>query len=125
MNTLIPDAATLNACVEHLWAQDVRFIVQVPVPPNHGSGEHWMDRPSLLALLREPLATSARLHGVTVPQYQAWLESEGHVQCNAQTRQRRRCRNHAVGCCGIPWSAQEWVAHQGEYCAVHAEGPRH
>lgn len=92
--------------------------------PNHGSGEVWMDRHKLLAFLRDPLAAAAQLHGVTVPQYQAWLESEGHVQCAARTRRRRRCRNHVAGCCGIPWSALEWLAHQGAYCTVHAEGSR-
>lgn len=62
-------------------------------------------------------AVLAEINGVSKRDYLAWIGAGFCVRCAGVTKSKRRCRQTAVG--GNAVSALEWVAKQGDYCAVH------
>lgn len=62
-------------------------------------------------------AVIARHYGVTRAQYLAWCEEQFSVQCVANTKVGKRCRNVVLG--GTSVMPGEWVRLHGGYCASH------
>lgn len=64
---------------------------------------------------------SARFFGVSKEQYLEWLRLDGAVQCSAKTKSGERCRHFVSG--GGQMDIKDWLAKNGEYCAVHGGEP--
>lgn len=75
------------------------------------------DVPSYIA---DKESFAARYFGLTLEEYQIWIEWDGAVRCGGYTAKKKRCRN--VVATPMQLSPKAWLNLQGEYC-VHHGGP--
>jgi hypothetical protein len=88
-NTSLPvDESTLLRVLIWLHAAGIEFVVD-QTPYNE-----WSLHPSkVMEYLANPEAFLAEAMGVSMEDYRAWQAAEGAIQCYAQTKSGRRCRN--------------------------------
>jgi hypothetical protein len=113
---------------EHLWGvidSDGRIYFRYSLlgQGGLGFGEASVRASEIVDFLIDPVRFYAAAHDVTRDQYLAWMEAGetwrgAAVQCAARLKAGRRCRGSAASA----FTAKEWVALQGSYCAVHREG---
>jgi hypothetical protein len=61
----------------------------------------------------------ARNHGVSVADYQGWLDEDRRIRCSAITRKGTRCQSHAEHM-KEEVDPEVWAEHKGEYCGRHS-----
>src|SRR4051794_11827475 len=108
------DLRTLSILSE----RGVEFCISVP--NQYGQEIYVATAEDLMTFLEDPTAVYAKALGVTKEQYRDWMDDSCIAYCSAKTRAGRQCRNAVAG--GFQVSAARWVALQGEYCMLHAEG---
>jgi len=55
-------------------------------------------------------------HGLTLEQFELWMENDGTPRCGEKTKSGKRCKNP---CEASQSPAQEWLKLDGGICAYH------
>lgn len=72
--------------------------------------------------VQSPEKYAAKMYELTVSEYREWVEHTGGIQCSAQTKLGKRCRNY-MNVTPMHLDAKMWKTLQGGCCGVHG-GPR-
>ncbi|WP_375590792.1 hypothetical protein ABWH89_09430 [Hoeflea alexandrii] len=101
--------------IDALDRAGVSFSASLPVP----GGGHTISLKAdeLETFVKDTDAYSAAFFGVSKELYLQWVDSEGTVQCSANTVAGDRCKNMVSG--SIHQDIEDWMKMLGGYCAVH------
>ena len=107
--------------IEAMKDAGVSFVGTIATP---GGGRTIGIAPDEVAeFVADKIGFSAKQFGVTKELYREWVESDGTVQCSANTTSGHRCKNFMSGF--IQQEMADWLKMRGGYCAVHGgEGTR-
>jgi hypothetical protein len=112
------DHKTLMQVLNCLDAAGIEFIL------DQAPNDYYTLYPSeVMEYLVNPEAFLAEAAGVSVEDYQAWQAAEGAIQCHAQTKNGRRCRNLVVDTDEY-LSPRQWAALQARKPTCWAHGGR-
>ena len=112
------DDKTLMQVLGWLGAAGIEFALdQTPY------GYFTLDPSEVVEYLANPEAFLAETADVSVEDYQAWQAAEGAIQCHAQTKNGRRCRNLVVDTDEY-LSPRQWAALQARKPTCWAHGGR-
>ena len=112
------DDKTLMAVLNWLDAAGIEFVLNQS--PN---GYYTLDPSEVAEYLANPEAFLAEEAGVSVEDYRGWQAAEGAIQCHAQTKSGRRCRN-MVADADAYLSPRQWAASQARKSTCWAHGGR-
>ena len=106
------DKKTLDYLSENNVSVEIRADVTNP-----SSGQLVeLDLEDIEKFVEDRTKFSANYYGLTIEQFQKWMDWQGAAQCGVMTKRGKRCKRQ----CGIHLrSAERWLENEGGVCTYH------
>jgi len=86
-----------------------------------GGSSAFINAEEVPLFVADPDAAAAKHYGVSKELFCECVDSEGSVQCSANTAAGPRCKNHLSG--GGQREIEDWLKMRGGYCVIHGGEP--